>query len=65
LNPNDFRVVLDVGGKGAGTYDVEPKAQRVPSGLTLENIDPSRVSVQLREVPPTPTPTPVPPTPQP
>src|SRR5919199_5764079 len=51
LNPNDFRVVLDVSGKGAGTYDIEPKAQRVPSGLTLESIDPSRVSVQLREVP--------------
>jgi YbbR domain-containing protein len=65
LNPNDFRVVLDVSGKGAGTYDVEPNAQRVPSGLTLESIDPSRVSVQLREVPPPPTPTPVPPTPQP
>jgi YbbR domain-containing protein len=60
LNPNDFRVTLDLSGKGPGSYDIDAKVQRVPSGLTLENIDPPKVHVDLQAAP-----TPVPPTPVP
>jgi YbbR domain-containing protein len=57
LAASDFRVVVDVNGKGAGRWDVEPKVQ-LPVGLNLESVSPSRVLVELREVPPTPVPTP-------
>jgi YbbR domain-containing protein len=56
LNPNDFRVLLDVGGKGAGKYDVDARVQSVPAGLNLEGVAPTRVPVELREAPPPPTP---------
>jgi YbbR domain-containing protein len=66
LNPADFRVVLDVAGKGPGRYDIDVKVLQVPSGLKLEDFDPKKVQVDLREAPPQPTPTPVPsPTPAP
>jgi YbbR domain-containing protein len=66
LNTSDFRVVVDVGGKGPGRYDIDARVQKVPSGLTLEGVDPQRVRVELREAPPQPTPTPAPsPSPQP
>jgi YbbR domain-containing protein len=57
LNPRDFRVVLDLGGKGPGRYDIEPRIQGLPTGqsLTLESIDPKTVQVELRDAPlPTP-----------
>jgi YbbR domain-containing protein len=57
LNPRDFRVVLDLGGKGPGRHDIEPRVQAMPPGLSLEGSDPRTVQVDLREVPPTPTPT--------
>jgi YbbR domain-containing protein len=60
LNPNDFRVVLDLSGKGPGGYDVDAKVQKVPTGLTLESVDPQRVHVDLQAAPPPPTPTPAP-----
>jgi YbbR domain-containing protein len=59
LNPGDFVVVVDLAGKGAGRFDVPPKVQKVPTGLTLVDVQPATVPVELREVP-TPVPTPVP-----
>jgi YbbR domain-containing protein len=63
LNPSDFKVVLDVGGKGPGRWDVDVRVQQVPTGLKLEDFEPKKVQVDLREAPPTPVPTPVPPPP--
>ncbi len=57
LAASDFRVVLDLNGRGAGRWDIEPKVQ-LPVGLNLESVSPNRVQVELREVPPTPVPTP-------
>jgi YbbR domain-containing protein len=57
LNANDFRVVLDISGKGAGRWEIEPRVQ-LPVGLNLEDVQPARVPVDLRELPPTPVPTP-------
>ena len=59
-NPNDFKVTLDVAGKGAGTYAVDVKVQQVPTGLTLADFQPKQVQVELRNVPTPPTPTPAP-----
>lgn len=64
LNSNDFRVVLDLAGKGAGGYDVDVTVQKVPTGLTLEGVDPARVHVDLQAAPlPTPSPAPTAPPP--
>jgi YbbR domain-containing protein len=60
LNPNDFRVVLDVQGKGPGRWDIDVKVPQVPTGLKLEDYEPKRVQVELRDAPPAPTPTPAP-----
>jgi YbbR domain-containing protein len=60
LNPNDFKVVVDVGGKGIGRYDVDVRVQQVPQGLTLQDFSPKKVQVDLSPAPPTPTPTLVP-----
>jgi YbbR domain-containing protein len=60
LNPSDFRVVLDLGNKVPGRYDVDVVVQRVPTGLTIEDFTPRRVQVDLRDVP-QPTPTAAPP----
>jgi YbbR domain-containing protein len=60
LNPNDFRVVLDVMGRGPGRFDVDVRVQQVPTGLRLEDFEPKRMQVDLREAPTPPTPTPVP-----
>ena len=67
LNPNDFKVVLDVSGKGPGRWDIDVRVPQVPNGLKLEAFDPPKVQVDLREAPPAPTPTPapLPPTPTP
>ena len=59
LNPNDFKVTLDVTGKGPGQFDVDVKVQQVPTGLTLDDFQPKKVQVELRNAPP-PTPTPAP-----
>jgi YbbR domain-containing protein len=60
LNASDFRVVLDVAGKGAGRSDVTPRVQNVPAGMTVESVEPKTVQVELREAAPQPTPTPGP-----
>ena len=58
LNPGDFRVVLDLQGKGPGRWTVQPVVQRLPAGLTLVSIDPKQVDVELIQAPATPTPVP-------
>jgi YbbR domain-containing protein len=68
LNPNDFKVVVDAAGKGPGRYSLDVKVQQVPGGLTVQDVSPKQVQVDLLQAPPTPTPTqtPVPsPTPTP
>jgi len=65
LNPNDFRVVLDAAGRGPGRFDLDVRVLQVPTGLKLEDYEPKRVQVDLREAPPTPTPPPPLPTPTP
>jgi YbbR domain-containing protein len=64
LNPNDFKVVLDVSGKGPGRYDIDVRVQQIPQGLTLQDFSPKRIQVDLTPAPPTPAPT-LPPTPLP
>jgi YbbR domain-containing protein len=61
LNPSEFKIVLDVTGKGPGRYAVDVKVQQVPTGLTLEDFSPKQIQVELRDTPaPTPTPSPSP-----
>jgi YbbR domain-containing protein len=60
LNPNDFKLALDVSGKGPGRYDVDVRVVQVPQGLTLQDFSPKKIQVELVAAPPTPTPTPLP-----
>lgn len=55
LRPTDFRVVVDLGGLGAGRHELEPRVT-VPPGFSLEGLSPPRVTLELRQVP---TPTPI------
>jgi YbbR domain-containing protein len=57
LSANDFRVVLDMQGKAAGRWEVDPRVQ-LPAGLNMDSVQPSKAIVELRDVPPTPVPTP-------
>lgn len=66
LNPGDFKITVDATGRGPGRFDLDVKVTSVPAGLKLEDFDPKRIQVDLREAPPTPTPVPPPsPTPTP
>ncbi len=49
LSGRDFRVVVDVSGHGAGKFDARPLVQNLPQGMTVDKVDPARVSVELRE----------------
>jgi YbbR domain-containing protein len=60
LNPNDFRVVVDATGKGPGRYPLDVRVQQVPAGLSVQDISPKQVQVDLTQAPPTPTPVPSP-----
>ena len=61
LNPNDFKVIVDAGGKGVGRYSLDVKVQQLPTGLTLQDFSPKQVQVDLAAAPtPTVVPTPVP-----
>jgi YbbR domain-containing protein len=60
LNPNDFRVIVDATGKGPGRYTLDVRVQSVPAGLTVQDISPKQVQVDLTQAPPTPTPVPSP-----
>jgi YbbR domain-containing protein len=65
LNPNDFKVVVDAGGKGPGRYSLDVKVSQVPAGLNVQDFTPKQAQVDLIQAPPTPTPVPPPPTPTP
>jgi YbbR domain-containing protein len=60
LNPNDFKVAVDAAGKGPGRYALDVKVQQVPGGLTVQDVSPKQVQVDLLQAPPTPTLTPTP-----
>jgi hypothetical protein len=60
LNPSDFRVVVDAAGRGPGRYDLDVRVLPVQGGLSVDDFSPKKISVELREAPPTPTPTNVP-----
>jgi YbbR domain-containing protein len=60
LNPADFKLAVDMTGKGAGKSDVDVKVQQVPTGLTLDDFQPKKLTIELRDAP-QPTPTAVPP----
>lgn len=65
LSARDFRIVLDLAGRGPGQQTV-PLQPQVPGGLRLESLTPSSLTVTLRAVPtptlppPGPAPTPAP-----
>lgn len=59
LSARDLRVVLDLAGKGRGTYQVQAVPQNLPDGMKVERVQPPTVSVELRDAP-TPTPSPAP-----
>ncbi|MBI2756419.1 MAG: hypothetical protein HYX52_06900 [Chloroflexi bacterium] len=51
LTARDLRVVLDATGKTtAGRVEIDARVQNMPPGMTLENMDPIRVPIDLREV---------------
>jgi YbbR domain-containing protein len=54
LNPADMRAVIDLTGKGAGTYQIKPQVI-VPQGIKLDLASPDTVTVTV--VAPTPSPT--------
>lgn len=56
LNPNDFKVILDVSGKGPGRWEVDVKVPQVPTGLTLDDFTPKKVQVDLAQALATTTP---------
>ncbi len=49
LTGKDFRVVIDVSGHGAGKFNATPLVQNLPQGMSVQKVDPSTVSVELRE----------------
>jgi YbbR domain-containing protein len=56
LTARDFRVTLDLAGRGPGQYAV-PLQPQIPAGFRLESLTPSTLNVVIRA---TPTPTAVP-----
>jgi YbbR domain-containing protein len=52
LTARDFRVIVELGGLSPGRHEVEPKVQNLPSGMTVERMEPKTVAVELREAPP-------------
>ncbi len=57
LKPTDVRAVVNVQGRGPGTYEVQPQIT-LPPGITLSEVRPNRVTVTLigpTPAPPTPT----------
>lgn len=57
LQPLDVRVVLDLAGFGVGEFNVEPRIEIIPLGITTESILPGVIEVTVVELP-TPTPGP-------
>jgi YbbR domain-containing protein len=61
LGARDFRIVLDVGGRGPGRHDIMPTIQNLPAGMAVESTDPKAVTVELVAIAtPTPAATPTP-----
>ncbi len=58
LKPEDVRVVLNLVGYGAGTFQVPPQVEILPQGVRMENVLPSLIQVTISATPPTPTPRP-------
>jgi YbbR domain-containing protein len=59
LRPEEVRAVLDMGNRGPGTYEIEPRIV-VPQGIRVEQVAPQRLTVSVvapTAVPPTVTPT--------
>ena len=50
---------IDVGGRGPGTYTLDVTL-RAPSGVTVQSLQPPRVTVTIRSTRPSPTPSPSP-----
>jgi YbbR domain-containing protein len=62
LKPTDVRAVVNVGGRGPGTYEIAPQVI-VPQGIKLDSVSPSVLTVSViapTAVPPTATLTPAP-----
>jgi len=56
LQPLDIRVVLDMAGLQAGVFNLAPRVEIIPVGLTVDTILPATIEVTIIELP-TPTPT--------
>lgn len=66
LKPTDIRVVVDLSGKGPGSYQLAPSVAFLPSRVAADSILPATVQVVIVQMPtPTPTGTPGPGTPTP
>lgn len=61
LTVDAVTAVVDVSGRGPGTYTLEVTV-RAPSGLTVQSVQPTRVTVTIKSTrpPPSPSPTPTP-----
>ena len=59
LKPTDVRAVIDVSGKGPGTYELQPQII-VPQGVKLESSSPESTTVTILAPTPVPTNTPTP-----
>lgn len=57
LSPADLKAIINVQGKGAGTYQIKPQVI-VPQGIKVDLTNPDTVTVTLTEPTPTPTATP-------
>ena len=57
LQPLDVRVVLDMTGLGVGEFNLAPRIEIIPLGVTIESILPGMIEVTV-ELAPTPTPGP-------
>lgn len=58
LRPEDVRVVLNLVGYGAGTFQVPPQVEILPQGVKMDDVLPSLIQVTISTTPPTATPTP-------
>jgi YbbR domain-containing protein len=58
LQPLDVRVVLDLAGLLPGDYNLAPRIEIIPLGITIDSILPALIDVEI-VVAPTPTPAPI------
>jgi YbbR domain-containing protein len=62
LKPSDVQAVVNLQGRGPGTYSLRPQVI-VPPGVTMESVNPETVTVTVIAPTPEPTLTPIPPSP--